>query len=376
MEPAVMTDLFAPLTLRGVTLKNRIGVSPMCQYSCAEDGKPTDWHLQHLLSRAVGGAGLTITEAAAVSPEGRISPADLGIWEDGQVPGHRRLAEGIAAMGSVPGIQIAHAGRKGSRKQAWLQGPAEPGWVPVAPSAAAFQGYEAPRALSAAEIGQVVADTAAAARRSIAAGYRFIELHAAHGYLLHQFLSPLSNQRNDGWGGDFDGRVRLTEECARAVREAIPEEVPLCVRLSHTDWVEGGWTTAETVALSARLKALGVDMIDVTSGGLDARQAIPVGPGYQVPGAEAVREGAGVAVAAVGMITEPEQAQAILSEGKADLILLARALLRDPYWPIHAAAALGRTEALRVPPQYERGLGVLGRMERDDAMGVPMKGLV
>ncbi len=370
-----MTDLFAPLTLRGVTLRNRIGVSPMCQYSCAEDGKPTDWHLQHLLSRAVGGAGLTITEAAAVSPEGRISPADLGIWEDGQVPGHRRLAEGIAAMGSVPGIQIAHAGRKASRKQAWLHGPAEPGWVPVAPSAAAFQGYAEPRALSAAEIEQVVADTAAAARRSIAAGYRFIELHAAHGYLLHQFLSPLSNQRNDGWGGDFDGRVRLVEECARAVRDAIPDEVPLCVRLSHTDWVEGGWTTAETVALSARLKALGVDMIDVTSGGLDARQAIPVGPGYQVPGAAAVREGAGVAVAAVGMITEPEQAQAILSEGKADLILLARALLRDPYWPIHAAAALGRTEALRVAPQYERGLGVLGAMGRDDEVGVPMKAL-
>ena len=370
-----MTDLFEPLTLRGVTLKNRIGVSPMCQYSCAEDGKPTDWHLQHLLSRAVGGAGLTITEAAAVTPEGRISPADLGIWEDGQIPGHRRLAEGIAAMGSVPGIQIAHAGRKGSRKQAWLHGPAEPGWVPVGPSAVAFQGYAVPRALSDAEVGQVVADTAAAARRSIVAGYRFIELHAAHGYLLHQFLSPLANQRNDGWGGDFDGRVRLTEECARAVREAIPDEVPLCVRLSHTDWVEGGWTTAETVALSARLKALGVDMIDVTSGGLDARQAIPVGPGYQVPGAAAVREGAGVAVAAVGMITEPEQAQAILSEGKADLILLARALLRDPYWPIHAAAALGRTEALRVAPQYERGLGTLGKMGRDEAVGEAMKGL-
>ncbi len=370
-----MTDLFEPLTLRGVTLKNRIGVSPMCQYSCAEDGKPTAWHYQHLLSRAVGGAGLTITEAAAVSPEGRISPADLGIWEDGQIPSHRMLTAGIAAMGSVPGIQIAHAGRKASRLPAWEHGPAEPGWVTVAPSAVAFQGYATPRALGEAEIEGVIADTVAAARRSIEAGYRFIELHAAHGYLMHQFLSPLSNQRNDGWGGDFDGRVRIVEEATRAVRAAIPDEVPLCVRLSHTDWVEGGWTTAETVALSARLKALGVDMIDVTSGGLDARQQIPVGPGYQVPGAVAVREGAGVAVAAVGMITEPEQAQAILSEGKADLILLARALLREPYWPIHAAAALGRAEALQVPPQYERGLATLGKMGRDAALAVPLPGL-
>jgi 2,4-dienoyl-CoA reductase-like NADH-dependent reductase (Old Yellow Enzyme family) len=367
-----MTDLFEPLALRGVTLKNRIGVSPMCQYSCAEDGKPTEWHYAHLVSRAIGGAGLTITEAAAVSPEGRISPADLGIWEDAQIAAHRRLAAGIAAAGSVPGIQIAHAGRKASRKAPWEDGRAEPGWQTVAPSAAAFGDFAEPHALSEAEIAQVIADCAAAAKRSVAAGYRFIELHAAHGYLVHQFLSPLANRRNDAWGGDFDGRTRLAEEATKAVRAAIPDEIPLCVRLSHTDWVEGGWTTAETVRLSARLKALGVDMIDVSSGGLDHRQKIPLGPGYQVPGAEAVRQGAEVAVAAVGLITEPAQAQAILTEGKADLILLARVLLRDPYWPLQAAATLGRTEALKVPPQYERGWNTLGRMARDLAIAAPL----
>ena len=367
-----MTDLFAPLTLRGVTLKNRIGVSPMCQYCCAEDGIPTDWHYQHLVSRAAGGAGLTITEAAAVSPEGRISPADLGIWTDAQLPAHRRLAAGIAALGSVPGIQLAHAGRKASRNPPWNDGRAEPGWTSLAPSAEAFGDYAEPRAMTEAEIATVIADCAAAARRSIAAGYRFIELHAAHGYLMHQFLSPLANRRNDAWGGDFDGRVRIVEEATKAVRAAMPDDVPLCVRISHTDWVEGGWTTEETVMLSARLKALGVDMVDISSGGLDARQKIPLGPGYQVPGAMAVKAGADMPVAAVGLITEPDQAQAILAEGKADLILLARALLRDPYWPIHAAAALGRTAEVAAPPQYERGWGSLGRFGRDAAIGRPM----
>ena len=367
-----MTDLFAPLTLRGVTLKNRIGVSPMCMYSCAEDGRATDWHYHHLVSRAAGGAGLVMTEAAAVTPEGRISPADLGIWSDAQIPGLAKLAEGIAAMGSVPAIQIAHAGRKASRRQAWEHGPATPGWEPLGPSAVAFGDYATPHAMSEAEIAQVIADTAAAAKRSIQAGYRFIELHAAHGYLMHQFLSPLANQRNDAWGGDLDGRARIVEEATRAVRAAIPDDVPLCVRISHTDWVPGGWTTEETVALSARLKALGVDMIDVTSGGLHHEQKIPLGPGYQVPGAEAVRLGAGIPVAAVGLITEPEQAQAILTEGKADLILLARVLLREPYWPLRAAAVLGRTETLQVPPQYERGWNTLGKMTRDAAIGAPM----
>ncbi|GGC27598.1 FMN oxidoreductase [Siccirubricoccus deserti] len=367
-----MTDLFEPLTLRGVTLKNRIGVSPMCQYCSADDGKATEWHYAHLVSRAIGGAGLTMTEAAAVAPEGRISHGDLGIWEDAQLAGHKRLVAGITAAGSVPAIQIAHAGRKASRMAPWADGPAQPGWQAIAPSAAAFGDFAVPHALSEAEIAQAIADFAAAAKRSVAAGYRFIELHAAHGYLVHQFLSPLSNRRNDAWGGDFDGRTRFAEAVTKAVRAAIPDEIPLCVRLSHTDWVEGGWTTEETVRLSARLKALGVDMVDVSSGGLDHRQKIPLGPGYQVPGAEAVRRGAGVAVAAVGLITEPAQAQAILTEGKADLILLGRLLLRDPYWPLHAAAALGRTEALKVPPQYERGWNTLGRMTRDPAIAAPL----
>ncbi len=370
-----MTDLFAPIALRGVTLKNRIGVSPMCMYSCTPDGRPTEWHYAHLISRAVGGAGLVIAEASAVTPEGRITPADLGIWEDAQIAGHARLAAGIAAMGSVPGIQIAHAGRKASRREPWNDGRAVPGWVPIGPSAAAFGDFAEPSAMSEAEIEATIAACAAAARRSIQAGYRFVELHAAHGYLFHQFLSPLSNRRNDSWGGDLDGRARFVLEAVRAVRAALTDEVPLAVRVSHTDWAPGGWTTEETVELSRRIKALGVDLVDVSSGGLDAGQKIPLAPGYQVPGAAAVREGAGVAVAAVGLITEPEQAQAILTEGKADLVLLARALLRDPYWPLHAAAALGRTEGLRVPPQYERGWATLGRLGRDEAIARPLRAL-
>jgi 2,4-dienoyl-CoA reductase-like NADH-dependent reductase (Old Yellow Enzyme family) len=371
-----VTDLFSPLTLRGVTLPNRIGVSPMCMYSCADDGKPTEWHYAHLVSRAAGGAGLVIAEASAVVPEGRITPADLGIWEDAQLPGHARLAAGIAAMGAVPGIQIAHAGRKASRRTPWQEAaPATPGWTVVGPSAAAFGDFATPQAMGEAEIAATIAAFAAAARRSIQAGYRFVELHAAHGYLLHEFYSPLSNHRNDAWGGDFDGRTRLVLEAARAVRAALPDAVPLAVRLSHTDWVEGGWDTQETVELSHRLKALGADIIDVSSGGNDARQKIPMGPGYQVPGAEAVRRGAEVPVAAVGLITEADQAQAILTKGQADLILLARALLRDPYWPLHAAATLGRTEALRVPPQYERGWNTLGKMTRDEAIARPMRAL-
>jgi 2,4-dienoyl-CoA reductase-like NADH-dependent reductase (Old Yellow Enzyme family) len=372
-----MTDLFEPLTLRGVTLRNRIGVSPMCMYCCGGDGKPTEWHLQHLLSRAVGGAGLVMTEAAAVTPEGRISPDDLGIWGDQHLPGHARLASGIAALGAVPAIQLAHAGRKASRNAPWLHGPAPvaTGWTPLAPSAEAFADYAVPRAMTEAEILATIEAFAAAAKRSVAAGYRFIELHAAHGYLGHQFLSPLSNRRNDAWGGDFDGRARFVLEMVRAVRGAIPDDLPLCVRVSHTDWVEGGWSTEETVELSRRLRALGVDMVDVSSGGLHPDQKIALGPGYQVPGAQAVRQGAGLPVAAVGMITEPAQAQAILAEGRADLILLARALLRDPYWPLHAAAALGRTQALAVPPQYERGWNTLGAMERDDDLAEAMPAL-
>jgi 2,4-dienoyl-CoA reductase-like NADH-dependent reductase (Old Yellow Enzyme family) len=343
-------------------------------YCCGGDGKPTEWHHQHLLSRAVGGAGMVMTEAAAVTAEGRISPDDLGIWGDEHLPSHTRLAASIAAMGAVPAIQLAHAGRKASRNAPWDGGPAPAGrgWVPVAPSAEAFDDYATPRAMTEAEILATIAAFAAAARRSVQAGYRFIELHAAHGYLGHQFLSPLSNRRNDAWGGDLDGRARFVLEMSRATRAAIPDEIPLCVRVSHTDWVEGGWTTEETVELSRRLKAQGVDMIDVSSGGLHPAQKIALGPGYQVPGAAAVKSGAGIAVAAVGMVTEPEQAQAILSEGKADMILLARAVLRDPYWPLHAAAKLGRTEALGVPPQYERGWATLGKMVKDPAVAAPL----
>ena len=370
-----MTDLFSPFELRGVRLRNRVGVAPMCQYCCAGDGAPTEWHFAHLVSRAVGGAGLVFTEAAAVTAEGRITPADLGIWEDAQLPGHARIASAIAAVGAVPGVQLAHAGRKASRRAPWEEGRAVPGWVPVGPSALPFGDYAEPRAMGEGDIAATVQAFADAARRSVAAGYRVVEIHAAHGYLLHQFLSPLSNRRNDAWGGDFDGRARLPLEVARAVRAALPDEVPLAVRVSHTDWVEGGWTTEETVELSRRLKALGVDLLDVSSGGNDPRQRIPVGPGYQVPGADAVRRGAGVAVAAVGMITEPEQAQAVLSEGSADMVLLARALLRDPYWPLRAAAALGRTEALATPPQYERGWNAVGKVAKADAIARPMRGL-
>jgi 2,4-dienoyl-CoA reductase-like NADH-dependent reductase (Old Yellow Enzyme family) len=370
-----MTDLFSPFALRGVTFRNRIGVSPMCQYSCSEDGKPTDWHLAHLVSRAVSGVSLVIAEASAVTPEGRITPRDLGIWGDEHLRPHARLAGAIAAVGAVPAIQLAHAGRKASRRPPWETGAAEPGWQTLGPSAVAFEGFATPRAMSEEDIAATIAAFVAAARRSVQAGYRLIELHGAHGYLMHSFLSPLSNRRNDRWGGDFEGRTRFACETARAVRAAIPEDMPLVVRISHTDWVEGGWTTEESVELARRLKALGVDAIDVSSGGLSAAQKVPLGPGYQVPGAAAVRSGAGIPVLAVGLITEPEQAQAIIAEGKADMVLLARGFLREPYWAMKAAVALGRTDALAIPPQYERGWSSLGAMAMDRAVGEPLPAL-
>jgi 2,4-dienoyl-CoA reductase-like NADH-dependent reductase (Old Yellow Enzyme family) len=368
-----MTDLFSPLTLRGVRLANRIGISPMCMYCCDDDGRPTDWHLAHLLQRALGGAGLVIAEATAITKEGRITPGDLGLWEDAQIPGHARLTAAIAHAGSVPGIQISHAGRKGSRLAQWLDGPAEPSWETRSASDIPMGSFAPPRPMQAEEVEAIPGLFAACARRAVQAGYRLIELHGAHGYLLHQFLSPLSNRRNDRWGGDFEGRTRLALEVVRAVRTAIPDELPLALRVSHTDWVEGGWTTEETVELARRVKALGVDLMDVSSGGIDPqRQKIPVGPGYQVPGAEAVRQGAGVAVAAVGMITEPDQAQAILAEGRADLVLLARAVLRDPYWPLRAAAALGRPDAIKSPPQYERGWNAVAKVAMRMETAEPM----
>jgi 2,4-dienoyl-CoA reductase-like NADH-dependent reductase (Old Yellow Enzyme family) len=371
-----MTDLFSPLTLRGVTLPNRIGVSPMCQYCCADDGKPTDWHLAHLLQRAIGGAGMVMAEATAVTAAGRITPGDLGLWEDGQIPGHARLAAAIAHAGAVPAIQIGHAGRKASRLQAWFEGPAAPSWETLSASDIPMGDFAAPRAMTVAEIEAMPGLFAATAKRAVAAGYRLIELHGAHGYLLHQFFSPLSNRRSDRWGGDFEGRTRLALAVIRAVREAIPEAMPLWLRVSHTDWIEGGWTTAETVELARLARAAGVDLLDVSSSGIDAqRQKIPIGPGYQVPGAEAVRQGAGMAVAAVGLITEPDQAQAILAEGKADMVLLARAVLRDPYWPIRAAAALGREDSVRTPPQYERGWNRMAKAPMRLETGTPMKAL-
>ena len=370
-----MTHLFDPLTLRGVTLKNRIGVSPMCMYCCNGDGKPTEWHMMHLVPRAMGGAGLTMVEASAVTPEGRIAPGDVGIWGAQHIGPHAKLAAAIKRVGSVPAIQIAHAGRKASRGAGWLSAPAEPGWTALAPSAVAFGNYATPQAMSEADILATIAAFAAATKRSVAAGYELVELHAAHGYLLHEFLSPLSNQRNDGWGGDFAGRTRMVVECAKAVRAALPDNLPMSVRISHTDWVEGGWSTAESVELCKLLKAAGADIIDVSSGGLDAGQKIPLGPGYQVPGAEAVKQGAGIPVAAVGLITEPEQAQEIIASGKADLILLARVLLRDPYWPLRAAATLGRTEAITAPPQYERGWAALGKVGTRFEVGEPLEAL-
>lgn len=370
-----MTDLFSPWELRGVRFRNRIGVSPMCQYCCAEDGLATDWHLQHLAARAVGGAAMVMAEASAVAPEGRISPGDLGIWSEAHVPGHARLAAAIAHAGAVPAIQLAHAGRKASRLPAWHHGPAEPGWEGLAPSALAFGDYATPRAMTGDEAAALAPAFAAAARRAVRAGYRLVEIHAAHGYLLHAFLSPLSNRRNDAWGGDFEGRTRAVREVCAAVRAAIPDDVALSLRVSHTDWVAGGWTTEESVELARRVAALGVDVLDVSSGGLDPGQKIPLGPGYQVPGAVAVKEGAGVPVMAVGLITEPAQAQEIVARGQAEMVLLARAVLRDPYWPLRAAEALGRLDAVQAPPQYERGWGTLGKMPKRLETGEPAPAL-
>jgi 2,4-dienoyl-CoA reductase-like NADH-dependent reductase (Old Yellow Enzyme family) len=353
------TRLFDPLTLRGVRLRNRVAVSPMCQYS-AVDGVANDWHLVHLGSRAVGGAGLVVVEATAVEARGRISPGCLGLWNDEQAQALGRIAAFLSAHGAVPGIQLAHAGRKASTAPPWqgggpiLPSPESAGWPVVGPSQIPFgPGYPAPAELSAAEIGALVDAFAQAARRAVAAGFRLIELHAAHGYLGHSFLSPLSNQRTDAYGGSFEGRTRFVLELASAARAALPEETPLCVRLSCTDWVEGGWTLGESIELSRRLAARGVDLVDCSSAGLVPSAQVKVGPGYQVPFARAVRAEAGVPTIAVGLITEPAQAEEIVGSGAADLVMLARAELRDPYWPIHAARALGQQAP--VPPQYARG---------------------
>ncbi len=350
------TSLFSPLTLRGLTLRNRIAVSPMCEYS-STDGFADDWHLVHLGSRAVGGAGLVITEAAAVTPEGRISPSDLGIWKDEHVPFLARCTAFIRAHGAAAGIQLAHAGRKASTARPWegghQVGAEAGGWTPVAPSAIPFSQKDVtPIALDRAGIRSVVEAFVAATHRSLAARFDVIELHAAHGYLLHSFLSPLCNQRTDEYGGSFDNRIRLLLEVTSAVRAAWPEHLPLLVRVSATDWVEGGWDLPQSVELARRLGPLGVDLVDCSSGGTVPGVRIPVAPGYQVPFAETIRREARIATGAVGLITEPVQAETIVAGGQADLVLLARELLRDPYWPLHAAQALGTKGPW--PSQYLR----------------------
>jgi 2,4-dienoyl-CoA reductase-like NADH-dependent reductase (Old Yellow Enzyme family) len=348
--------LFSPLTLRGLTLRNRIAVSPMCEYSSL-DGFADDWHLVHLGSRAVGGAGLVFTEAAAVTPEGRITPADLGIWRDEHVAFLSRCTAFIRAHGAASGIQLAHAGRKASTTRPWeggLQiGPDAGGWTPVAPSPIPFRpGDVTPTALDHAGIASLVDAFAAATRRSVAAGFEVVEIHAAHGYLLHEFLSPLCNQRADEYGGSFENRIRLLLEVTAAVRAEWPGHLPLFVRISATDWVEDGWDLPQSVELARRLRPLGVDLVDCSSGGTVPGAKIPAAPGYQVPFAEAVRCETGMPTGAVGLITEPAQADAIVANGQADLVLLARELLRDPYWPLHAAHALGAK--VTWPAQYLR----------------------
>jgi len=349
--------LFSPLTIRSVNLRNRVVVSPMCQYS-SEDGFANDWHVVHLGSRAVGGAGLVIAEATAVESRGRITLGDLGIWKDEHVEILARIARFMKGQGAAAGIQIAHAGRKASCGLPWEGGrPIAPdavgGWTTVAPSAVAFRdGDPVPHQLTVGEIREVVSAFAAAATRALAAGFDVVEIHSAHGYLLHEFLSPLSNHRTDEYGGSFDNRIRMLLEVTEAVRSVWPEKLPLFVRISATDWAEGGWTVDDSVELSRRLRPRGVDLIDCSSGALVPGAIIPVAPGFQVPFAERIRREAGIMTGAVGMITEVDQAASILEDGKADVVLMAREFLRDPYWPMHAAKKLHTP--LLPPPQYAR----------------------
>ena len=352
-----MSLLQTPITFRDVEFRNRVWVSPMCQYS-SRDGMPGDWHLVHLGARATGGAGAVIVEASAVTPEGRISPDDSGIWSDAHADAFAPIAAFLSEHGAVPGIQIAHAGRKASNAAPWLGGaalgPDERGWQPVGPSAVAYdEGWHVPRELTESDIAATVEAFAAAARRAHAAGFRLLEVHAAHGYLIHEFLSPLSNFRTDGYGGDFAGRTRFALEVVAAVRAAWPADLPLSVRLSASDWVEGGWSLDDSVALAKLFAPLGVDLVDCSSGSLSPAQQIPLSPGYQVPFASAIRQGADVATAAVGLITEPQQAEEILQAGDADVILLGRESLRDPSWPLRAAAELG-IDSEDWPMQYRR----------------------
>ena len=354
--------LFQPLTVRSVTLRNRIGVSPMCQYS-AVDGMANDWHYVHLGSRAVGGAGLVIVEATGVAPEGRITPGCMGLWSEKHLEPLARIARFVKAQGAVAGIQIAHAGRKASADLPWKGGAhlsaAQGGWETIAPSAIAFGGNltKVPRAMTEMDIARVQNDFVATAKRALAAGFEWLELHAAHGYLFNEFLSPLSNHRADNYGGSFENRIRLLSDTTRAVRKVWPDHLPLAVRISAIDWMPGGWQIEDSIALAKLLKAEGVDLMDCSSGGVVPDAKIKVEPGYQVPFAEKIRHGANIPTAAVGFITEPKQADDIVRDGRADIVLLARQMLVDPYWPAHAAKALGHklTAAESICPRMVRG---------------------
>ncbi len=351
-----MSKLFSPFKLGSIEFKNRIFVSPMCQYS-SRDGLPADWHLVHLGSRAVGGAALVMVEATAISPEGRISPFDSGIWTDEHAQRFERITRFIKQQNSIPAIQLAHAGRKASTDVPWQGGRPlnedADGWQTIAPSAIPFDDSDpVPREMSAGDIDAVVDQFVSATRRSLAAGFQVAEVHMAHGYLLHEFLSPLSNRRTDRYGGSLGNRMRLPLEVAQAVRNVWPRELPLFVRISSTDWVEGGWDLEQSIELCKQLKKVGIDLIDCSSGALVPYAKIPAGPGFQTPFAAAIRQAAGIATGTVGLITSPQQAEQIVATGQADVVLLAREMLRDPYWPLHAAKAL-KTE-VAWPVQYER----------------------
>ena len=351
-----MSLLFSPITIKNITLKNRIAVSPMCEYSSI-DGFANNWHLVHLGSRAVGGAALIITEAAAVSPEGRISIADMGIWKDEHIEKLKEITNFIHENGAIAGIQLAHAGRKASFDIPWKT-PQQleeenGGWETVSASAERFNATDkTPSALEISGIERVKADFKSATLRALKAGFKVVEIHAAHGYLLHQFLSPISNRRTDAYGGSFENRIKLLIETVKEVQEVWPKENPLFVRISATDWAEGGWTVAESVQLSALLKTMGVDLIDTSSGGLTLSQEIPLSAGYQVQFASAIKEESKILTGAVGLITNAQQAEAILQSGEADLIFIAREFLRDPYFPLHAAFELD--DDVKWPSQYER----------------------
>lgn len=350
------SQLFSPLQIKSITLKNRIAISPMCQYS-AQDGFANDWHLVHLGSRATGGAGLIIQEATAVSPEGRISPEDLGLWKDEHIEKMQQINRFIISQNSVPGIQLAHAGRKASAASPWNGGrkldETKGGWDTVAPSAVGYHDNEkTPIALDKTGIQKVISDFKSATQRAVQAGFQVLEIHAAHGYLLHQFLSPLSNFRTDEFGGSFENRIRLTLEVVEAVQSEWPENLPLFVRISATDWAEGGWNLEESVQLSKILKEKGVDLIDVSSGGLVSHQQIPLGPNYQVPFAESIKKETGIRTGAVGLITEAAQAEEIVASGKADIVLFARESLRNPNLGLKFAEELQAD--VQWPKQYER----------------------